>query len=69
MFAIRHKMLPVEMRQKNITDVQDAVGLIARLLEKLRDILGEKPDIIATIQEQKKLHTGRKHVVDAEQLR
>lgn len=69
MSAIRLRMLPAEVLQKNIIDAQDAVGRIVQQLEKPRDILGEDRDTIVIIQGQRRLHIGRKHAVVVEQRR
>lgn len=69
MSAIRLRMLPAEVLQKNIIDAQDAVGRIVQQLEKPRDIPGENRDTIVIIQGQRRLHIGRKHAVVVEQRR
>lgn len=69
MSAIRLRMLPAEVLQKNIIDAQDAVGRIVQQLEKPRDILGENQDTTVIIQERRRLHTGKRRAAAVGQHR
>lgn len=69
MSAIRLRMLPAEVLQKNIIDVQDVVRHTVQLLEKPKDILGENQDTTVIIQGRRRLHTGKRYAAVVEQHR